>query len=389
LIESAAINIGFWRAVWLASFSSMAAMRVCDSMLPALVDQWLSSTVIASYTIASFGLAYGLLQLLYGTLSDRVGKLRVMAWVCLGAVAANLACALAPSIEALIVFRACAGAFSAGVVPVALAYVGDSAAPGQRQQTLGKFVSATISGIICGQVLGAIAADSIGWRWAFGFMAALFAASAWSLRAQFFLRKNPSDAHRQLSPWAALKRPEVRLFLPLALIQGAVSFAPLSLVPSLLVQRMNISLTIASSVVICFALGGLIYGRLVSWLLHRFSREQLAVLGSCLMAIGLISIAIGPPLPILWGFGLVGGLGSTMLHNTLQTQATALIPGASGTAVSMFALMLFFGQAFTVPSIAWALPQWGGSLVYICIALALLVHGQLVARHIRTHHSVE
>jgi MFS transporter, YNFM family, putative membrane transport protein len=367
----------------------MAAMRLCDSMLPALRAQWNSDAVFVSYTIASFGLAYGLMQLLYGPLSDRVGKLRVMAWVCGFASLANLACAFAASIEALIVFRAIAGACSAGIVPIALAYVGDSAPAGQRQVALGRFVSATITGIICGQVLGAIAADTIGWRWAFGLVAFMFVGATGSLRQCLFLNPTKSSIEKSVGFIKALGLREVRLFLPLALVQGAVSFAPLSLVPTLLVQRNGFSLTVASTVVISFALGGLVYGRLVSFLLARFKREQLAVLGSCLMGIGLISIAIGGALPFLWLFGLVGGMGSTMLHNTLQVQATALIPGASGTSMSMFALLLFFGQAIAVPSIAGALSLWGGAVVFVVLALALMLHGQVVAHHIETHKDVK
>jgi MFS transporter, YNFM family, putative membrane transport protein len=377
--------IAYWSAVWIASFSSMAAMRVCDSMLPELQTQLSSSALVASYTIASFGLAYGLMQLIYGPLADRVGKLRVMAWVCLGAALANLACAVSTRIDMLILFRALAGVFSAGIVPVALAYIGDSAASGQRQQTLGRFISATITGIIAGQVIGAIAADTIGWRWAFASITLLFTVSAWLLRSQLADQPERQKQIQPVSYLQAVSRRKVRLFLPLGLVQGAVSFAPLSLVPTLLVNRLQVSLTLASTVVIAFALGGLIYGRFVPMLLRRFSRADLALLGSSLMAAALICIGIGAALPALWVIGLIGGLGSTMLHNTLQTEATALLPGASGTGVSMFALMLFLGQAFTVPAIAAVLPDWGGTFTYIVIALVLLIHGQCVALFLRAN----
>ena len=39
------------------------------------------------------------------------------------------------------------------------------------------------------------------------------------------------------------------------------------------------------------------------------------------------------------------GFGFYMLHSTLQTKATELSPSARGTAVSLFAFMLFLGSA--------------------------------------------
>ncbi|MCZ8094352.1 MAG: MFS transporter, partial [Acidovorax sp.] len=56
------------RFMALAAFTSMASMRVCDPMLPALSQEFNVSTGDASAVIAAFAVAYGLLQLFYGPL---------------------------------------------------------------------------------------------------------------------------------------------------------------------------------------------------------------------------------------------------------------------------------------------------------------------------------
>ena len=68
---------GLW-LISLAGFSSMASMRVCDPMLVSMAGEFQISLGDASRVISAFAVAYGLMQLFYGPLGDRVGKLRVI-----------------------------------------------------------------------------------------------------------------------------------------------------------------------------------------------------------------------------------------------------------------------------------------------------------------------
>ena len=84
---------GLW-FISLAAFSSMASMRVCDPMLVTMATEFQVSVGEASRVISAFAVAYGCLQLFYGPLGDRVGKLRVIN-------AAALACAVFSAITAM------------------------------------------------------------------------------------------------------------------------------------------------------------------------------------------------------------------------------------------------------------------------------------------------
>ena len=54
------------RLVALSAFASMASMRMCDSMLVGLGQEFAVTTGEASAVIASAAVAYGLLQIFYG-----------------------------------------------------------------------------------------------------------------------------------------------------------------------------------------------------------------------------------------------------------------------------------------------------------------------------------
>ena len=66
------------RLVGLSSFCSMASMRMCDPMLGGLGQEFAVTTGDAANVIAAYTISYGVLQMFYGPLGDRVGPLRVI-----------------------------------------------------------------------------------------------------------------------------------------------------------------------------------------------------------------------------------------------------------------------------------------------------------------------
>ena len=73
------------------------------------------------------------------------------------------------------------------------------------------------------------------------------------------------------------------------------------------------------------------------------------------------------------------GLGIHMLHNTLQTNATQMTPGARGLAVSTFANVLFLGQAAGVWLCGRLIDDIGFAPVFIVLGVALAILGGVFA----------
>ncbi len=119
-----------------ASFFSIVSMRMCDPMLPAFVDVFSVSTGEAARTVSFFALAYGSMQLLFGPLGDRYGKFRVISCAVLACTIGNLLAALSGDWSILLAARAISGATAAGIIPLTLAWVGDSVSYERRQEVL-------------------------------------------------------------------------------------------------------------------------------------------------------------------------------------------------------------------------------------------------------------
>ena len=100
----------------LGAFASSAAMRVCDAMLPRLVEEFDSSVSACAAVNTGFAIAYGLLQVVIGPLGDRLGKYRVITTAMMCAALASIACALAPNLQGLVAARVIAGGMGGAII---------------------------------------------------------------------------------------------------------------------------------------------------------------------------------------------------------------------------------------------------------------------------------
>jgi len=362
----------------------MASVRIADPMLPALASEFNADAAQAAPVIVLFTLGYGLMQLLWGPLGDRVGTLRVIGWAALAASLGSIACAVAPTLPALSAARLATGALCAAIIPLSIAHVGDRVAYAQRQATLARLATGTLTGMIAGQVLGGIAADTVGWRAAFVALAAAFVVPGLlALRLHARGAPPPQQPPRSLVQgwWAVLSRPGAPALLAAAAAEGALMFGALAFVPTFLHERAGLTLAAAGTAVAAVGAGGLAYATTARHWIARLGEPGLAVAGGLLIAVGLGAVVaattLGGPLGA-WGGAIaccgVAGLGFYMLHNTLQTLATQLAPQSRATAVGLFAVAIFFGQSAGVAAGARLGPWLGwGPLIAGCgVLLALL-----------------
>ena len=372
----------------LAAFGSTASMRICDPMLIALGREFQVSTGDASAVVSAFAIAYGVLQLFYGPLGDRIGKLRVI-------VAATFACALfsamtawAPSFTWLVACRALMGASAAGIVPLSIAWIGDQVAYERRQETLARFSGATLSGMVAGQWFGGIAAQNFGWRPAFMVLSGIFLVAAVVLYRHV---RQPGPAVRGTASVAdyfrnnrrLLDLPRVRWVLGVTALEGLLASGAMAFLPSRLVDAFHYSLSEAGAAMILWGVGGLAYSQLARRWLALLGERGLALTGGILLAVALLALAWGRGAALGAAACFVAGVGLYMLHNTLQTKATQMAPEARGAAVTLFACVLFLSQSIGVWLIGTTLDRGAlaGSFTVCAVGLVLLGYG--VSRNVR------
>ncbi len=377
----------------LAGFASMASMRICDPMLVVLGQEFQVSTGDASAVVSVFAVVYGVLQLFYGPLGERFGKLRVVSLAVSACALFSAVTALSVNLPMLVILRGFMGAAAAGIIPLSMAWVGDQVPYERRQETLAKLMSATVLGMMSGLWFGGFAADTVGWRGAFVLLSALFGvAAALLLRRLHRQSKLPSSPVAAPGLWAAFRltgqllgTPRVRWILTVTAAEGALVFGAMAFMPTHLHQQFDLSVVAAGSVMMLYGVGGLLYSQMARRWLAWLGERGLVRTGAALVAVGLLVLAWGSGVWLGMLACLMTGLGFYMLHNTLQVQATQMAPAARGTAVTLFACSLFFGQSTGVLLMAQSVDMGWLPYAFTAAAVGVSCLGVWVYRLVGRH----
>lgn len=335
-----------------AGFASGSGMRLLDPLLPALADSLGVSVAGAAGVIAGFMVPYGVGQLAFGPLGDRLGKLRVICVALALYGVGVLACASAGSLGTLVLLRAVSGLFAGAVIPLSMAWIGDAVSYEERQAVIGRFLTGMVMAqLITGPVSGLIA-ERLGWRASFLVLGSVSSGIALLLASRLgasLWHRDPDAARRSPGMHAYLSllaRPTGRWLLVSAFFDGACLFGgAFPFVGAYLFQHFDLSAGQAGLVVACFGLGAFAYTRFARRLVRRLGEPGLLTAGGIGLTIGLAALGVAPTWWYIALLQIVLGQTFYMFHGVLQARATEALPDARGTAVAAFAMALFLGQA--------------------------------------------
>jgi MFS transporter, DHA1 family, multidrug resistance protein len=171
------------------TFALTALLSLLTALGPLAVDMYLpsfpdigrvlgTSPATVQLTLSIYLVAYAAGQVIYGPLSDKLGRIPVMRFALAVFCVASLACALAPNIEMLLVARAFQALGSSGAIVLARAIVRDlysGARAGRELSLMGAIMSLAPVGA---PMIGGVIHSAFGWRshfvlqMAFGIVAA-------------------------------------------------------------------------------------------------------------------------------------------------------------------------------------------------------------------------
>lgn len=360
-----------------AAFLSSAGARIVDPLLHVIATDFGTTVSGVSVVVAGFTLPYGLAQILLGPLGDRLGKLRVMLGALVGYALFSAACATASSLPMLVVLRAAAGATSAGLIPVAMAYIGDMVPYEQRQVTLSRFLTGTVLAQALAGPVGGVFGSYLGWRGVFVLIgvAAGVAAAVLALRIRR-LPDRQAGAATSFNPrnYLILARNRfARLLLLGAMADGMLFVGSFPFLAPYLHERFGLPYAQVGLLLAFFGLGAFAYTRLARVLLRTLGEGGMQLLGGVLMAAAVALAVLTPAWPVFILVQTMLGLGFFTLHGVLQARATELLPKARATAVATFAFMLFLGQSLGALLIGLGIARLGYQGAFLLDAAGILL----------------
>ena len=202
--------------------------------LPGLALDLQASVGMVQYTLSGLLLAFGISQLFWGPLSDKVGRRPIMITGLVAYTVAAVGCVLSPSIEVLVAWRVLQGAAMGAVITSARAVVRDLYTPLHGAKVMSKAMTGLGLMACTSPPLGGFLSQHWGWRVAMVSVVtyALFTMClvAWRFKETITTR-NPNAMHlpTMLRIWGeVLRNPTFRAFALLSLAAYGALFTYLA-----------------------------------------------------------------------------------------------------------------------------------------------------------------
>lgn len=359
--------------LWLliaAAFVVSLDSRVITPVLPAIAEDLGTTTGGAGLIVTAYLLPYGLLQLVYGPLADRVGRVPVVAVALGGFTLFSMVSAFAPALDALVVCRFFTGFVAAAVIPLTLTFIGDTVEYSRRQHALGAVIVASSLGQVLSSAIGGLLAQGISWRAIFAIDGAIALVITVLLFREPLARRRATGARRSSRAAFAIVLRDRRhiLFYLLIFVEGSFTIGAFAFLGAMLRERDGFSYAAIGLMVSLFGAASIAGGRVLGRLVRRLGEQRMIGFGGAGVVATWLLAVVQPAVPFFVIAMLVGGLAFILLHTTLQTRATEIAPRARATGISLFAFSLFLGSSVGAFVVAQAIDAVGYTATFLGVA---------------------
>ena len=330
---------------WLFVLASLVALdgRAIPVMLPAIAQTFGVLPGQAGWSVTSYTLAYGALQLAYGPLSDRYGRLTVVRATTLLFVIGVVLSSVATTLTEFVVARLLTGAFAAAMIPTAFAYMGDTVPYARRQMVIGQFGATIAMSQVLSLTVAGIVTYAVTWRAMFVAIAVLALFPIVLIRHT--ATATPRVAGELLPYWQIVVRPAARRVYGAVFAEGFLALGGTTYLAVIAKARYGLNDLEVGLLLGVYGLGAGAASLSLRRLAPTLGERWLARAGGVVQLVAWLLV----PVSVLRGLSPVVfaalGLGYVWLHSTLQTRGTELAPEARGKAIALFALALFLGGA--------------------------------------------
>lgn len=376
------IGIHSKNLVWMlgvAGLISAADNWIISPVLPAVANTFAVSISEAGTVLTAYMIPYGLMQPVYGYLSDRCGKAKILRGIVCGLALGTLGCALAQSFWLLCLWRAVTGFFAAGIIAVSLALIGDSVPVSERQNYVGRFMGMVFLGQGISVGLGGVLAQIVNWRAAF----ALFALAA--LGTILLLRKLPSGMMNSSTgnifaeTKAVMLTPIGKVIFPLALGAGFLLLGLYGYLGAYLHEVIGLNYLDVGLVVMFYGFTCLFAGTWVGRLEARVGAQKTILFGAGLSLLCAFMLAFFPCWQAGWLATISLGAGYIFIQSTLATLAFNVSSENKGLPSALIGLGLFGGGGLGSAFCGLLLSYDGFQVMWLFVAAGIMLYMVLAA----------
>jgi MFS family permease len=308
-------------------------------LIPQLRDAFHVSTGLVAAGIPAYIVPFALLQLVSGTIGERLGRRRVVRTAYVVYAITSVGAALSPSIGAFLAFRAAQGSANAFVTPLLLAGLAEITPARRLGEAVGTFAAVQTAAVALSPLCGGLA-GAVDWRIAFYLPAAVTVALA------FF---PPPDGSRRTGGGPVRLRSAFTRRVGVLSAAAFATYAGVTGLGFLVALRCSdafgLSSTMRGLVLASFGVAGVVSGRAGGRAVDRFGRVTTVVAGSIVCALMVAALGIAGSAGQTAALWFVAGVGSAVAWAGLNTLAVEAVPENRAGATSVVSALKFAGNA--------------------------------------------
>ncbi len=363
-----------FNVLFISVFSAMLGLGIVGPLMPIFAQDLGATGIWLGVIFASFSLARAIFMPIIGKISDKTSRKKFIVIGLLMYSIISLVYLLAYSVWALTLIRFVHGIASAMVIPIAMAYIGETSQEGKEGSRMGNFNIAFFLGMGTGPMVGGILHDHLGMHAVFIAMAIL---TGFSFLLTLFLLPDihpqshkKADKQQQQASFKLLLKNKLMVGLLIyrfvnALGRGGVmSFLPIY-AASIKLSPSQVGIILTTNIFFMALLQG-VFGRLAD----KYNKFYLVIAGAPLAATSLILTPVAKNFISLLILALLMGLGGA-----LSMPAATAINVKIGKKYGMGASMGIFNMAMSLgmilaPMISGAVMDlWGVKYIFIVAGL--------------------
>jgi MFS transporter, YNFM family, putative membrane transport protein len=364
------------------AFLAAVDSRILAPVLPSIAASLGATAGAVGLAMTSYSLSYGGGQLIYGPLSDRLGRIRVVRVAGLGFSVSIILSALALTTAQFVALRFLAGLFAGAAIPMALVYIGDTVAYEKRQMMIGRFSAVTSAAMALSAAIGGVVAHLVSWRAmlvGYALLALIPVGYMWRLHPPPPVSPGfPGVRATRYADFLGNRRAQLvylAVFLEGGLYWGTVTYLGAFATSHYGFDQLQVGLLLG-----LLGVGTMLGGLCMGAIRRRWSEGGLAAGGGLLMSLALFALVPAWSWHVFPAAMLLSGFGFVCLHTTLQLRGTEISPAARGKAFALFAFSLFVGIAVGTGVLGWLVDAGRYEVLFVCAGTGLAVIGFLTAR---------
>jgi predicted MFS family arabinose efflux permease len=319
-------------------------------LIPDLSHYFNATEQTIGLIVPAFLIPYGAFTLFYGLLADKTGT-RSIILTSFFLFAVFTACtAISKSVPQLIIWRLLTGVGASGVIPISLAWIGQTYAYKERGRPIGFIFGAVAGGGAFGASVGVFLESFIGWRMLFfgvGVIALLIWAVLYGAYRKVSMDRAVSrgltlrkvfEGYKQLLTSFRGRNAYLFVFLNGIFTSGVYTWLALYFERTFSLNGWQIGLALLG-----YGVPGFVFGPFIGKLADRFGRSRLLPLGLLTGSASALILVFNIPLTIAKVAVITLSLGFDLTQPLLAGIVSQVGRERGGQAMSVMAFALFVG----------------------------------------------